>query len=107
SRMSKQELARQAQRHFDSLKSAGVDWLPMNSIKIEPISQGLKEHAASAKPQAMAEPQAVNAKKVVGEGLFSDLSGPEPMSEAKSAKPGLSIEQRKQELKVLVDKVCQ
>lgn len=109
SRMSKQNLARQAREHLESLKSAGIDWLPRVSIETAPVSLGLAEHAASAKPQAMDEPQAENRSKIatVGQGLFAEVSGPEPMMESKPAKPGLTIEQRKKELKVLVDKVCQ
>ena len=108
--MSKQELARQARQHLDSLKSVGVDWLPLGLIKVASISQGVEEYAASAKPQAIDESRARNATEsaaAAGQGLFTDVSGPEPMGEVKSAKPGLTIEQRKQELKILAEKVCQ
>jgi len=126
SRMSKQELARQARQHLDSLKSVGVDWLPMGWFDTEQVSRGLEEHAASAKPQAMDESQAASSDQLAvvskdKEGnasashlppassgsFFADGSGPELVAETKSAKSNLTIEQRKQALKVLVENVCQ
>jgi DNA polymerase len=126
SRMSKQELARQARQHLDSLKSAGVDWLPTGSSKSAPIAQGLEEHVASAKPQAMDEARGVASGQLLvaseersktalashlplatSHSLFGDVPGPEPMVEMKPSKSSLTVEQRRQELKVLVDKVCQ
>jgi DNA polymerase len=126
SRMSKQELARQARQHLDSLKSVGVDWLPKVSIETAPVDWGLTEHVASAKPQAMDESQTVASGQLsvaskdksesvsashlplaTSHSLFADVSGPEPVAETKSTKSSLTVEQRRQELKVLVDKVCQ
>src|SRR6266480_1806900 len=116
SRMSKQELARQARQHLGSLKSAGAEWLPKASTA--PLGLGLKEEVASAKPQVLDEPQAVASGQLpvvtkdksesvfashlplaTSHSLFTDASGPEPETEAKPATSGLSIEQRRQELK--------
>jgi DNA polymerase len=102
SQMSKEELTRQVRQYLDSLKSAGVDWLPKGSIQAAPAGWGLKEDVASAKLQAMDE-----ARAPAGQNLFADVSGPEPMAEAKPTTPGLPIEQRRQELKMLIEKVCQ
>jgi uracil-DNA glycosylase len=126
SRMSKHELARQARQHLDSLKSAGAEWLPKGSITTAPLGLGLKEEVANAKPQVLDEPQAVASGQLpvvtkdksesvfashlplaTSHSLFADVSGPEPLAETKSATSGLSIEQRRQELKMLVEKVCQ
>jgi len=127
SRMSKDELARQVRQHLGSLKSAGVDWLPKGSIQPVPVEWELKPDVASAKPQALDEPQAVargqlpvagedERKKgsfasplplAAGNSLFSDVSGPEPVTEAKPATPALTLEQRRQQLKVLTETVCQ
>jgi DNA polymerase len=98
SRMSKEELARQIRQHLNSLKSAGVDWLPKSSIPADPEGWGLKEDTASAKPQAIDKVQS---------NLFADVSGPEPMAGVTSSTPGLTLEQRRQELKVLIENVCQ
>src|SRR5207249_9001597 len=126
SRMSKQELARQARQHLDSLKSAGLDWLPLSPAQMALVASELAEHGANAKPQAMDESQAAisdrlsAASKEKSETAFAgnmpraasnssvvNVNGPEPMTETKPAKSNLTIEQRKQELKLLVDKVCQ
>ena len=127
SRMSKDELTRQVRQHLGSLKSAGVDWLPKGSIQTVPVEWELKPDVASAKPQALDEPQAVargqlpvagedERKKgsfasplplAAGNSLFSDVSGPEPVTEAKPATPALTLEQRRQQLKVLTETVCQ
>jgi DNA polymerase len=124
--MSKQELARQARQHLSSLKSAGAEWLPKASITTAPLGLGLKEDVASAKPQAMPGPQAVASDQLpvaskeknesvfashlplaTSHSLFADGSGPEPMTKVEPARSGLTIEQRRQELKMLVEKVCQ
>ncbi len=126
SRMSKQELARQARQHLGSLKSAGAEWLPKGSLQAAPVEWGSKEDVGSAKPQAMREPQAVASGQLpvvtkdksesvfashlplaTSHSLFADGSGPEPMTKVEPARSGLTIEQRRQELKVLIEKVCQ
>src|SRR5436309_9991402 len=119
SRMSKLELARQARQHLGNLKLAGAEWLPKASITTAPLGLGLKEEVASAKPQVLDGPQAVASGQLpvvtkdksesvfASHSLFGDASGPEPAADVKPAKSGISIEQRKQELKVLIDKVCQ
>ena len=126
SRMSKLELARQARQHLGSLKSAGAEWLPKASITTAPLGLGLKEEVASAKPQVLDEPQAVASGQLpvvtkdksesvfashlplaTSHSLFADGSGPEPMTKVEPARSGLTIDQRRQELKMLVEKVCQ
>jgi DNA polymerase len=107
SQMSKEELTRQARQYLDSLKSAGVDWLPKGTIETVSVGWESKEDIARAKPPAMGEPQAGKVAAATGQGLFAGVSGPEPMAEAKPTTPGLPIEQRRQELKMLIEKVCQ
>lgn len=124
--LSKQQLIRQVRQHLESLKGAGVNWLPAGSIPSPPSGWSQTQDSASAKPQANREPPAIqhdaaNAKpQVMGEpqaisepaetpkpSLFADAGGPEPMTEPKSVTCGLTIEQRRLELKVLADKVSQ
>jgi DNA polymerase len=115
SEMSREKLARQARQHLESLKGAGVDWLPRG--KMPEVLPGLlkekkstnppanQEHAASAKPPAMVELQKSETKAPT-QSLFADIGGPEPITDAKPTFSGLTLEQRKHELKVLTDKVA-
>jgi DNA polymerase len=122
SEMSQEKLARQVRQHLDSLKGAGVDWLPWSKASKTP--QEISPDDASAKPQVMVErpavqdhpatakPQAIREtqKKEIAsptKSLFGDIRGPEPATEMKSEMPELTLDQRKQELMVLTRKVSQ
>jgi len=108
SRMSKEELARQVRHYLSSLKSAGVDWLPAAGEGMLSKDWGLENERESAKPQATQEAPVESKAEVLTGGrqeLFTDMSGPEPVTETKTAIPGLTIDERRQELKVLTEKV--
>src|SRR5712691_10269176 len=115
----KEQLARQARQHLESLKGAGVEWLPMGAMPAAPAAWGqtgdkanakpeaIQQGAASAKPQAIkehaasAKPQAITS----GKNLFADVSGPEPVVESKSQLSGMPLEQRRRELTMLTEKI--
>src|SRR5712691_10284622 len=114
----KEQLARQARQHLESLKGAGVEWLPVGSMPTAPTRSGEKqerasakppatqEHDASATPQAMSGPPPVSEMKgTSGKNLFADVGGPEPVVESKSQLSGMPLEQRRQELTVLAEKI--
>src|SRR5207244_994265 len=115
-------------------KSAGVDWLPVAreaapaEWKSEEENGRGGERATDSRPLP-ASPDGLIARIPVAdapgsdapripvadapcsdlpiEGLFTDVSGPEPVVEAKAASSGLTIEERRQQLKVLTEQVCQ
>jgi uracil-DNA glycosylase len=90
SRLCRDELARQIRQHLQSLKTAGVDWLP-----------------ACDKSEVMVLlPSAVEAPAQPEQDFFRDVNGPEPV-ERSSANSSMTLEQRRQELKVLAETVRQ
>ena len=108
SELSKEHLARQVRQHLDSLKAAGVDWLPARSIPSAPSSWNQTQDSANAKPQAIRESQAKEkTSETRRQSLFEDVGGPDPTTESKPAASAIPLEQRKQELSVLTEKVCQ
>ena len=131
SRMSKEELARQVRQYLNSLKSAGVGWLPaagqgmlskgwgLNDESESPESQAMDEAhvepeaTASMAPLILPSPPAAGEEGIRVRGaagrqeLFADVSGPEPVTEAKPVSSGLTVEERRKELKVLTERVCQ
>jgi DNA polymerase len=104
SKLNKEQLTRQVRQHLDSLKGAGVDWLPVGIIQSAPPGWGQSRESASAKPQAIVEPP-IKEPATQRQSLFEDIGGPEPTTETKLATSGLTLEQRRQELKVLIEKV--
>jgi DNA polymerase len=122
SEMSHEKLARQVRQHLDSLKIAGLDWLPWSETSTTPQEilpddtiakpqvmverPAVQDHPAIAKPQVIQETQKKERLSPT-QSLFADPGGPEPATEAKSAAPQLTLDQRKQELKVLTQKVSQ
>ncbi len=103
----KEQLARQARQHLESLKGAGVEWLPVGSMPTAPSVVGQTRNHANAKPDAIqhgaasAKPQAITS----GKNLFADVGGPEPVVESKSQLSGMPLEQRRRELTVLTKKI--
>lgn len=94
SRMTEQELARQARQHVESLRAAGLAWSPTAPLAAEPPTPS---------PSPAAEPVAPSSS------LFGDVSG--GPSEAPSTGPqaeeaNLSLEQRRQALHVLAQEVA-
>ena len=94
SNLSEEDWARQARQHLDSLRQAGVEWLPQG--------QPLKSLSAAAPSPAASGP---------APSLFAELSDPAP---AGAASPdagngmgeSLPLPQRRQELALLAEKVA-
>ena len=106
--LSKKQLSRQVRQHLDSLKAAGVDWLPAGSIPIALQGWSQTQDSKSAKPQAvLGRPAMDQTTETPLKGLFADVGGPDPTMAAKPATSAIPLEQRKQELKLLTEKVSQ
>jgi DNA polymerase len=87
SKLTAEELARQAAQHLGSLRAAGVAWLPFAALPTPPPTA-----AAIA-----AEPAAPRSS------LFGDDAGAGP---AAPAGPSLTLEERRQALRVLAEEVA-
>ena len=108
SELSKEQLSRQVRQHLDSLKAAGVDWLPAGAIASAPATWSQTQDSANAKPQAVLGRSAMDQTTETSlKGLFADVGGPDPTIAAKPATSAIPLEQRKQELKLLTEKVSQ
>jgi DNA polymerase len=107
SKLNKEQLTRQVRQHLDSLKGAGVDWVPIATVQSAPLEWDQKQDSANAKPQAIVETQSIDKESAPRKGLFEDIGGPEPATETKPAASGMPLEQRRQELKTLIEKVSQ
>jgi DNA polymerase len=87
-----EELARLARQHLDSLRAAGVEWLPAAPAR--------SPEPAGAAPDPSTPDPAVSS-------LFADFAetsgSPSPVAEA----PTLSLEQRRQALEVVAETVSQ
>jgi DNA polymerase len=83
-----EELARSAQQHLDSLRSAGVEWLPVAPLPVVPSAAA--GAASELPPTTPTSPT-----------LFADLTGPAPLEQA----PALTLDQRRHSLKVLAERV--
>lgn len=82
----KHELTRMVQQHLDSLRAAGVEWLPQQPLAVETTT-------------AAVEPV------VTGAEIAPTFFGEPP--EAKPSTPGLTLDQRRTELRLLAEKVTQ
>src|SRR5262245_22709083 len=85
--LSNEELARQARQHLESLRHAGVDWLPTAPLPEAPPA------ASSPHPAAASAP---------GPALFAD----DLFASPPAAAPTVPIEERRQALKMLAEQVA-
>src|SRR6516225_8860155 len=100
--LSREELIRAVKQHVDSLRRAGVEWLPAGpALHAPPV---LKDSISEeARPATSAEVgTSVPASAVAG--TFFSEKGPE-LAEAEG--PDIPLDQRRQELAVLAQTVCQ
>jgi DNA polymerase len=101
SQFAEHDLARQAQQHLDSLKAAGVDWLPApTSAATPPVT--LVSRAGEDQPASGGGSFPV---------LFQEMAAPASSPVAKTkieeiAGSTLTLDERRRELKVLTDTVA-
>jgi DNA polymerase len=93
SRLSKEKLQRQLSQQLASLRAAGVEWLPKGRTKIEDIGMTLEDQESTTESRESGVEQ--------GQSFQSSIFDPP------SSFPSLTLEQRRQELQLLTDKVCQ
>jgi DNA polymerase len=91
---SKEKLQRQLRQHLASLRAAGVEWLPKASAKIEDRESRIGQEQASSRSSLLDPPSSIVDSR-------SSLLDPP------SSIPSLTLEQRRQELQLLTEKVCQ
>jgi DNA polymerase len=91
---SRDELSRQARRHLESLRAAGVEWLPLG----EPDAPSPAQPAATRPAENSAPPARAAAAEEVRPAM--DLLAEEPVKTVRT------LDQRRQELKVLAERVA-
>ncbi len=91
---SRENLQRQLSQHLASLRAAGVEWLPKATTRIEDGGSKIAEEQAST-PSSFLDSRS------------SILDPPSSMFDPPSSLPSLTLEQRRQELQLLAEKVCQ
>jgi DNA polymerase len=96
-RPSDADLSRQARQHLESLRAAGIEWIPDG-----PAPESLPAERPAAPAATISKPGA----------LFQDMAAPEPKKTSAtviqevSPMPERTLEERRRELKILAEKVA-